>query len=358
MSKFDTMLKTQVLRASFSAIYYSGLAKLLTRQCAGEGVIFCLHHVCPDSTSNQDFAPNKNLQVTPTFLASVLELLRQKGFVFLSLDQVAERLKSKGQGLPPFAVFTLDDGYLDNLVHAMPVFQKYDCPFTVYVAPRIAEGTCELWWRALEAIISTSAKVSITMPNETVNLETASLSQKNDAWHKLSPMVQDMNEYEQRKLIQIACAQHGVDWKAQCREAAMTWDDIREMAKSPLATIGAHTLNHYNLKKLPAADADHEMRQSKVLTEAALGKPVRHFAYPYGNTDAAGPREFALCKAAGYETAVVTRLGNIWPDHGNHLHALPRIMVSSRYQTLSAIQALMSGVPAMLSNGFRKLNVD
>ena len=40
---------------------------------------------------------------------------------------------------------------------------------------------------------------------------------------------------------------------------------------------------------------------------ARIGRPVRHFAYPYGKATDAGSREFALAKECGFETAVTFR---------------------------------------------------
>jgi peptidoglycan/xylan/chitin deacetylase (PgdA/CDA1 family) len=274
------------------------------------------------------------------------------------LSEAVEQIRTKTFKHDRFAVFTLDDGYKDNFVHAMPVFTRHNCPFTVYVAPRIAEGTCELWWRGLEAIIAGSDHVSCRTDSLQLRLPTQTTEQKWVAWQTMAPRVQSMPEYTQREWISQMAIEHGVDLLRLCREAAMTWDELREMRKNPLATIGAHTLNHYNLLKLPEADARREIFESGAQIEAELGGDVKHFAYPYGNKDAAGPREFKLCEEAGYESAVVTRLGAITPDHHAHLFALPRIMVSSRFASTRHIDALISGVPGRLANGLRGLNVN
>lgn len=349
------MSKIAILKTSFNAIYYSGLAKLLTPLTAGQGHIFCLHHVCPPDQNSTSFAPNSNLEVTPEFLETLITTMINKGIALVDLDEAMRRLQNKATGR--FAVFTLDDGYRDNLLHAVPVFERHKCPFTIYVAPRIAEGTCELWWRLLEAVIAKSNQVSINIAGTALEFHTSDIAQKNHAWSILAPKIQNMDEFDQRNVIQALCQRYGVDWQSLCRNVAMNWDELRRLAGHPLATIGAHTLNHYNLLKLPALDAETEMRESKLQIEALLKKPVRHFAYPYGNVDAAGPREFALCKKAGFSTGVVTRLGNLWPEHINHTHALPRLMISGRYQSRSAIEALTSGLPAFMANRFKKLNV-
>jgi peptidoglycan/xylan/chitin deacetylase (PgdA/CDA1 family) len=350
------MWKSTAMKACFEAIYWSGAAHIMSGSWGGQGVIFCLHHVGPKTTSN--FAPNANLETTPQFLEAIILLMKRKGYALLSLSEAVEQIRTKTFKHDRFAVFTLDDGYKDNFVHAMPVFTRHNCPFTVYVAPRIAEGTCELWWRGLEAIIAGSDHVSCQTDGLQLLLPTQTTEQKWVAWQTMAPRVQSMPEYTQREWISQMAIEHGVDLLRLCREAAMTWDELREMRKNPLATIGAHTLNHYNLLKLPEADARREIFESRAQIEAELGGDVKHFAYPYGNKDAAGPREFKLCEEAGYESAVVTRLGAITPDHHAHLFALPRIMVSSRFASTRHIDALISGVPGRLANGLRGLNVN
>ena len=47
-------------------------------------------------------------------------------------------------------------------------------------------------------------------------------------------------------------------------------------------TIGSHTHSHPVLSALPTAEAVEEIRRSKACLESLLGRPVPHFAYPYG----------------------------------------------------------------------------
>ncbi len=346
------MLKTKLLKAGFEAIHRTGAARVLSRYWGGAGVIFCLHHVTPGGGLQQGFAPNSNLEITPEFLAEIIQLVKRKGYDLVSIDEAMLRLRS-GSSTKRIAVFTLDDGYRDNLIHAMPVFKAHQCPFTVYVAPRIADGTCELWWRILEAVI---ARVPTVKFGSTL-LQTNTEAEKWQAWKRCAPILQAMPEYVQRDFTQKLADAHGIDWQLLCRKAAMTWDELRTMSGEPLATIGAHTLNHYNLLKLDAQQAKREIVESGQRVAAELNRSVQHFAYPYGNKDAAGLREFKLAHEAGYTSAVVTRLGPLQIAHANHPHALPRVMVSGRYQDIRYIETLMSGVPSRLSNRLSAINV-
>ena len=80
----------------------------------------------------------------------------------------------------------------------------------------------------------------------------------------------------------------------------MTWGELAELAADPLATIGAHTVNHVMLTKASDEVARTEMRMSSAVIEAALGVEPRHFAYPVGDRTSAGPREFRLAAELGY----------------------------------------------------------
>jgi peptidoglycan/xylan/chitin deacetylase (PgdA/CDA1 family) len=349
------MSRSALLRTAFEVMHYSGAAQVLRPFFSGAGVVFCLHRVMPGGGNETGFSPNANLAITPQFLGDLIQLVKSRGYDLVSIGEMKTRLKESNP--TPFAAFTLDDGYLDNLVHALPVFRKHACPFTVFVAPRIAEGKCEMWWSNLEAIIAASCSLEGDVMGDAFKFETRNDAQKHAAWSALAPKVQAMPEHDQREWILKAADRAGVDVYALCRAAAMTWDDIRVMAQDPLATIGAHTLNHYNLLKLDEKDARWEMEESRRRVAEELGKPVSVFAYPYGNSDAAGPREFKLAAEAGFTSSVTTRHGVIFPAHADHLHALPRIMISGRFQKARYIDAMISGMSGALSNRFQRVNV-
>jgi peptidoglycan/xylan/chitin deacetylase (PgdA/CDA1 family) len=137
--------------------------------------------------------------------------------------------------------------------------------------------------------------------------------------------------------------------KAPCQNLCMTWADIAKMAEDPLCTIGAHTVNHVELRKESDDVARTEIKRSADVIEAALGKRPEHFAYPYGGATAAGPREFALAKELGFKTAVTTRAGVLLGGHREHLTALPRISLNGEFQALRYLDVLISGLPFVLA---------
>lgn len=61
----------------------------------------------------------------------------------------------------------------------------------------------------------------------------------------------------------------------------LRWDHVQEMAASGLATIGAHTHTHRDLRTSREEVLD-ELVQSDLLIKSHIGSSPRHFAYPWG----------------------------------------------------------------------------
>jgi peptidoglycan/xylan/chitin deacetylase (PgdA/CDA1 family) len=110
------------------------------------------------------------------------------------------------------------------------------------------------------------------------------------------------------------------------------------------------------LAKVPYRTARAEMDMSRAVIGAALGVTPQHLCYPVGDRTAAGPREFEIAADLGFKTAVTTRPGLLYPDHGDHLTALPRISLNGEYQQLRYVRVLLSGAATAVWNGFRRVD--
>jgi peptidoglycan/xylan/chitin deacetylase (PgdA/CDA1 family) len=75
--------------------------------------------------------------------------------------------------------------------------------------------------------------------------------------------------------------------------------------------IGSHTRSHCRLTRLSLRDASEEITASKKRLEDTFGVPIRHFCYPYGDTN---PAVEDLVAQAGYETACTTLTGVNTPE--------------------------------------------
>jgi peptidoglycan/xylan/chitin deacetylase (PgdA/CDA1 family) len=347
-------LRNHVIRAGLGALYFTGAHFLLRPIFAGVGAIFMLHHVRP--RRDAAFQPNRHLEVAPEFLRAMLSHLKSRDIDIVTMDEVHQRLVERNFSRR-FACFTLDDGYRDNRDFALPVMREFDAPLTVYVASDFAEGSGRLWWIALEMAIAKTSSIEVKLGDVATRLDTSTPSAKQAAFDRLHDWLRGLpGEHDIQREISTLCARHGVDETAICRELCMSWDELKSFADDPLVTIGAHTITHCNLARQTEEIASHEMATSRARIESALGRPVLHLAYPYGDKIAAGPREFALARSAGFKTAVTTRPGMIFPESAGHLTALQRVSLNGNYQDARILPVLTSGAATAMWNGFRRID--
>jgi len=346
--------RNNVIRAGLGALYFTGAHYLLRPIFSGVGAIFMLHHVRP--RRDAEFQPNHHLEVAPEFLRAMLAHLRSHGIDIITMDEVHQRLIERNFSRR-FACFTLDDGYRDNRDFALPVMREFEAPFTVYVASDFAQGIGGLWWIALEMVLARASSIEASIGDVVTRLDTSTPAAKQAAFDRLHDRLRGLpGEHDIRREIAALCAPHGVDETAICRELCMSWDELKPFADDPLVTIGAHTITHCNLARQPEETASHEMAIGRARIEKALQRPVVHLAYPYGDKIAAGAREFALARAAGFKTAVTTRPGMIFPESADHLTALPRVSLNGNYQDARILPVLTSGAATAMWNGFRRID--
>jgi len=347
-------LKKVVLRTGLEALYFSGAHRLLQPLFGGVGAILTLHHVRPPRSDA--FQPNRLLEVSPQFLEDVIKGLRRAQVDIITFDEMHRRLMEQ-DFRRRFVCFTFDDGYRDNARYALPILQKYEVPFAIYIPTSFPDRAGELWWLTLEAAIARQTRVALVMDGEDRRYDCDSTEAKYELYEHIYWWLRSLdNEEELRRAVRDLATRYGVDPAAFCNDLCMTWNEIAEVAASPLATIGAHTVNHVMLKKASAAQVRNEMQQSVAVIEAALGRKPVHFSYPIGDRTSAGPREFRIAAEVGFKTAVTTRPGVLFPEHAAHLTALPRISLNGEYPQRRYAEVLLSGAATALWNRFRRVD--
>src|SRR5205814_8341026 len=89
----------------------------------------------------------------------------------------------------------------------------------------------------------------------------------------------------------------------------LTTEQLRGLRDAGME-IGAHTVNHPILSRLPAVHARREIADSKARLEAILGERVSLFAYPNGKPGQDYlPEHVQLVREAGFDAAVSTHWG-------------------------------------------------
>ncbi len=344
--------KSQLIAAGFALFEATKLHRLVEPWTRGQGAILMFHHVRP--WVERAFAPNRLLEITPEFLDAVLTRVTALGFELVSLDEALTRLGDARAR--PFIALTFDDGYKDFADYALPVLERHKAPFTLYVTTGFADRSARLWWVELEEAIRALPEVDIKIDDRSFKTVTQSAAQKSQAFEALYGLLRAAPEAEMLNVIAELAAGAKVDGRALVERLCLDWAGIQAVAQHPLATIGVHTLTHPMLAKHDPAFVRYELAESRRLIEERLGRPALHLAYPVGDPTSAGPREFLAAQELGFESAVTTRPGMVFPEHADYRMALPRLSINGRWQKLEMVEVLLSGAPFALWNRGRHVS--
>jgi peptidoglycan/xylan/chitin deacetylase (PgdA/CDA1 family) len=91
------------------------------------------------------------------------------------------------------------------------------------------------------------------------------------------------------------------DWvmETECNpaETVASPEEIKSLP-GPLVTIGAHTVSHPFLSRIPRDAARAEIEMSRAMLSATTGHPISLMSFPYGDYD---DGVAAMCREAGYD---------------------------------------------------------
>jgi peptidoglycan/xylan/chitin deacetylase (PgdA/CDA1 family) len=203
---------------------------------------------------------------------------------------------------------TFDDGFANNYKYVLPLLEKYQIPATFFITGITNEGY-DILWNDFLGIISKYGPQNITYKKQQYyqgkydlyydvdshitlkdKLRATGFNEKADMMKMLYPLVSFKNE-----------ERHKDHW------LQMTAEQIKEMAASPYATIGAHGYYHNDLAKISSEDAFNEMLHVKQYMEALINKPVTSLAFPYGSYN---QKVVNAAKRAGYKQLLAMEFYN------------------------------------------------
>ncbi len=352
MSSLKTYYKKQLAQALAPCFDMFQINRMVKPFYGGVGHILMLHRVVP-SGNEPRIHNHLSLEITPKHLDNILGYLSNAGYDFISIEEVPDRLKVKSK--KRFIVVTFDDGYNDNLQYALPVFEKYAVPFTIYLCNDFPDNKIFLWWYMLEDVLLRNNELAFSADGEHYSFDSSTKLKKEKVFNKIRKRKNDGHISDQA--LKSLFQNQGIDTDNYPNDKVLQWNEIKKLAAHPLVTIGAHTASHSSLKTLKEEELLHEVRDAKMKLEEAIGKPVDHIAYPFGSPAEVGRREIELVRKLGFETAVTTSLGNIHPVHIGQLHCLPRISINS-LTSISVLKAQLSGVIPMVENKFKRSTLE
>lgn len=278
----------------------------------------------------QDALDPWKLCVSPANFAAQMQVIRRQRQP-MRLAELTRQLQ-QGQCRRGAVVITFDDGYRDNLLTALPVLEANDVPATVFCTSGHVGREEPFWWDRLATLLLVPERLPPTLALDVIGqhwrheLGSAAsgsadanlrLAFYGEVWSWLRPLA-DGDRQEALKAL--------AEWSGDAALAeapiALSHEQLRALAASPLIEIGAHSVTHAALPALAPAEQRREIGRSKAQLEAMIGRPVLNFAYPFGDQS---PETAALVRDAGFHSSCTTATGAV--RAGVDLFALPRIGV-------------------------------
>lgn len=323
-----------------------GRLKRVTQQIKNRfapGGLILLYHRVTEVPSD----PFK-LCVTPRHFAEQLEVLKQHSNP-MSLQQLVQSVRD-GKCPKRSVAVTFDDGYTDNLYEAKPLLEQYDIPATVFVATGNLEHEREFWWDELERVLlqpgTLPKTLCLSINGNTYQWDLGEAAyysednyQRDRGWSWYVPQESDPSPRqrlyrtlyqllhplltdERQKLLEQLLTWSGAESRGRSTHRSLSPKEVCALEQGSLIEVGAHTVTHPFLSKLPTTSQLHEIQQSKSRLEELLEHPVNSFAYPHGDytMETAG-----LVREVGFVCACSTVADRVWRNAD--CFQLPRVEV-------------------------------
>ncbi len=337
--------KQALLSLGLRGVFASGLCGLLERRAPAQGGILSFHRV--NEGRADELAP-PSLSVTPANFRGIVQGLIRRGYQFLSMTELVQRLGDAGPFDGKFVCLTFDDGFADNYLNAFPICREFGVPMTVYLVSGFVNRQFPMWSFGLEAVIVRNRSIELKWANMPLRLSAATRAEKRQAYAVIASRFVTASPGEIRECCRDLGARYGVDFMAFTDSHALDTGMIREMHASGLVEFGAHGVHHAYLSRLDDGSLRHEIWQCKQECEAIVGAEICHFAYPYGDRHSAGVREAALCRELGFKSAVTTECNTLSLSDRQRLWSLPRLTYNGAYQDAPLLDLLLSGTLPLL----------
>lgn len=240
----------------------------------------------------------------------------QKKYNIISAKEILNYYYS-GEKIKNASLITVDDGDLTFYEVMYPVFKKYNIPAIIFVSPLSSkrEELTNFWFQEIR---NCNRKEVVDLAIKTIpNIK----DKRDDSEHnffsqlKIDDIVKVIDQYKQENNIPKLPPQN------------MTSEQIKEIDREGIITIGAHTMWHPFLAAEEDERAKWEIEKSIEDLSSLLGHPIEFFAYPNGRPiKDFGEREKDILKRTTVKLAFSTEHKNF--KKTSDKYAVPRYGLS------------------------------
>jgi peptidoglycan/xylan/chitin deacetylase (PgdA/CDA1 family) len=220
----------------------------------------------------------------------------------------------------PSVVLTFDDGYSDNATTALPILEKEGVPATFFITSGYIASGRRFWWDELASLVLDGVHPGRL---EALLLEDGSggaMRTREDrlaALAKIQPRLKGLDPPARERWLDRLRAESGgaptgaAPTGATASGRPLTQAELKQLAGSPVASVGAHGVDHPSFAGLSLAAQQQEMSRSKRDLEEWIGRPVTSFSFPFGERGDFTRSSIRLAAEQGFRRVAVNVPGQV-----------------------------------------------
>lgn len=333
---------------ALGVLYRTGLLSWYARRLLRDKIVVLTYHrVLPRERQLESFSA-ASIVVTPATFDRHMAWIR-RNWRPVSVEELRELLNGAAPIIAGTCVVTFDDGWYDNLEHALPILEKYQIPATIFLATDYIGSTDCFWQESVSRLLYLLYKQGARSAATLHAAAAAHILELDDrtarrairelvaAWKAKTPA--EIDAFMQMLADALPTGQ-AADLAAGSADRFLTWPEAAQLESSKLLTIGSHTMSHTPLTTQSADVRARELSGSREVIARLLSTTPDVLAYPHGACDEDVAR---AAREAGYAVAFTTRPGHV--TRKSHPLQLERLNV---HGGLAHIPALLGRVVGAL----------
>lgn len=287
-----------------------GLAHRFLAPDRGEPIVLMYHGVAPNVAGRATGGDHKH--VGETLFREQIRLLAERRRVVPLSTLVTELLE--GRNCQGMVAITFDDGYLNNAECAAPVLRDFSLSATFFLATGFIGVRRWAWTDRVEYVVHAAEEQEAELSglgatsNETIRVRIGAGHERGELLRKLKASLKDLDWHEaEDRVSEVANALKVAPAEPHGQYRFMTWDHARALVNAGFE-VGAHTVNHAILSRVPIASAEAEIVGSKERVAAEVGRCCPTFCYPNGKSDDFNEGVIAICRR-NFDAALSAMVG-------------------------------------------------
>lgn len=307
-----------------SILYYLGIVNLILlfvlKKKENTPLVIIIYHRVVQNLNNEI---NDELSINHPLVNFRNEMkFIKKWFKIVSLDEAVTNIMKNKYLMEPTLAVTFDDGYVDNYTLAFPILKELNIPATIFLSTGLI-GSKEIVWvdKIGQAFLRTKEKqlsLNSCINGTVFNLKNMYFKRK--SFNMIAKKLKELDYSDRMRLTDEILNKLGI-FKGLCLRM-LNWEEVREMADYNI-TLGAHSMTHPILSKMPFELAKREILESKLAIENVLETTVKHFAFPNGRMEDFSQELKQYCQEIGFESVSTTVYGHNQVD--SDVYALKRL---------------------------------